>query len=287
MLTGFVCLILAGCAGRTAQETYTTQLVSEHAGLRQETAEPEMPGAGERMTGEGVGLASAGVEDMASGGLESSAGAGRSAGSEASGGAEVTDRTGAPDETEHAGGTEMVCVFVCGAVERPGVYELPQGARIYEALALAGGFAAGADTDWLNQAEPVFDGQKLYVFTEEETKELERVSSAAACGGTGSTGGMGSTTVGKGGPGVEEAAAASGEPRTGSLAPGTGGTGLVNLNTATREELMTLTGIGEAKADAILAYRAEHGGFSSIEELQKISGIKSAVFSKIKDQITV
>ena len=61
----------------------------------------------------------------------------------------------------------------------------------------------------------------------------------------------------------------------------------VNLNTATREELMTLPGIGEAKADAVIAYREENGGFSSPEEIMNISGIKEAVFSQIKDRITV
>ena len=63
--------------------------------------------------------------------------------------------------------------------------------------------------------------------------------------------------------------------------------GLVNLNTASAEELMTLTGIGESKADALLSYRAEHGGFEKPEDLMEIPGIKEGVFQKIKDQVTV
>lgn len=63
--------------------------------------------------------------------------------------------------------------------------------------------------------------------------------------------------------------------------------GLVHLNRATREELMTLPGIGEAKAEQILAYREEHGGFSTIDELMNISGIKEGVFNRIQDYITV
>ena len=62
---------------------------------------------------------------------------------------------------------------------------------------------------------------------------------------------------------------------------------LINLNTATAEQLMTLRGIGESKAEDILNYREQHGGFGSIEELMQISGIKERVFEKIKDQITV
>lgn len=63
--------------------------------------------------------------------------------------------------------------------------------------------------------------------------------------------------------------------------------GKVNLNTASKEEFMTLAGIGEAKADAILAYREEHGAFSSIEEIMQISGIKEGVYQKICDSITI
>ena len=61
----------------------------------------------------------------------------------------------------------------------------------------------------------------------------------------------------------------------------------MNLNTASKEELMTLTGIGEAKADSIIRYREENGGFQNPEDLMKIEGIKSGVFNKIKEQITV
>ena len=68
---------------------------------------------------------------------------------------------------------------------------------------------------------------------------------------------------------------------------GSGGETRVNLNTAQREELMTLPGIGESKADSIIRYREEHGAFTSPEEIMNISGIKSAVYSKIRDRITV
>ena len=63
--------------------------------------------------------------------------------------------------------------------------------------------------------------------------------------------------------------------------------GKININTAGKDELMELTGIGEAKAESILRYREEHGGFQSIEELMQIEGIKEGVFNKIKDDITI
>lgn len=143
-------------------------------------------------------------------------------------------------------------VYVCGAVVRPGVYPITEGMRMFEAIELAGGFTEAADEQWLNQAEILHDGQRLYVYTREETQQMAWTEAAGA--GTG----LGEADSGK-----------------------------INLNTATREELMTLPGIGEAKADAVLSYREEHGAFGSIEEIQNIPGIKSAVFSKIKDQITV
>ena len=77
------------------------------------------------------------------------------------------------------------------------------------------------------------------------------------------------------------------EDTAGSQAGGQKEEGKVNLNEASREELMTLPGVGEAKADSILSYREENGGFDSIEEIMEISGIKEGVFEKMKDKITV
>jgi competence protein ComEA len=137
-------------------------------------------------------------------------------------------------------------VYICGAVANPGVYELTGGSRICDALDAAGGFSENAGTTYLNLAEFVSDGQKIYVPTQEElTVELA----------------------------AEEEAAAD--------------DGRININTASKEQLVTLPGIGDAKADSIIAYRTEHGAFSTIEEIMEIPGIKEAVFSKIKDFISV
>lgn len=149
--------------------------------------------------------------------------------------------------------SSVIYVHVCGAVQSPGVYELQDGMRVYEAIAAAGGFRKEADTQWLNQAEALQDGQKLYVYTQEETQAL-----AADASQTGA------------GLGLER-------PEDGK----------VDLNTASKETLMTLPGIGEARAEAIVAYRSEHGRFCSIEEIQNISGIKSALFEKIREKIMV
>lgn len=138
-----------------------------------------------------------------------------------------------------------VFVYVCGAVQKPGVYELPAGSRVYEALEAAGGLTEEADEKSLNQAELLRDGSQITVYTKEEASSLP---------------------------------ASAGE---------TAGSGKVNLNTAGKELLTTLPGIGDAKADAILQYREENGGFSSIEEIMQIEGIKEKVFEKIRDLIEV
>ena len=138
-------------------------------------------------------------------------------------------------------------------MQAPGVYALQDGMRVYEALAAAGGFREDADTQWLNQAAPVQDGQRLYVYTQEEVQAL----------------------------------AADASQTTGGEPGGDAAYGRVDLNTASKELLMTLPGIGEARAEAILAYRSEHGRFRSIEEIQNISGIKSSLFEKIREKIMV
>lgn len=146
--------------------------------------------------------------------------------------------------------TRELYVYVCGEVKEPGVYELKPGSRVYAAVQAAGGMTEEADPNYLNQAESLTDGQRIYVPSGKETE--------ASVGLSGDTEPVGETESGK-----------------------------VNLNTAGKEELMTLTGIGEAKAESIMRYRKEHGGFQKPEDLMKIEGIKSGVFNKIKEQITV
>lgn len=150
---------------------------------------------------------------------------------------------------------QMYYVHVCGQVVKPGVYELPAGSRLYEAVVLAGGLTENAAGEGLNQAEKVEDGSRVYVPSKEEY--------AAA---------------GQNSPEISGEVSASGTADADDK---------VNLNTATKEQLMTLSGIGEAKALAIISYRESHGSFQKIEELMQVEGIKNGVFQKVKDQIKV
>lgn len=144
-------------------------------------------------------------------------------------------------------------VFVCGEVNSPGVYELESTARVCDAIILAGDFAKDADTEYLNQAATLTDGQKLYVPSEEE------VASGLA----------------------------EGTPDTDIGSSGSASTGLVDINTASVSELKSLPGIGDVKAGAIVSYREEHGKFTSEEQIMQVDGIGSGLYDNIKDKICV
>lgn len=173
-----------------------------------------------------------------------------------------TETTGEyPEDTEASRENEaaLCYVYVCGKVQSPGVYTLPEGARIYEAVDLAGGFTDDAEESWLNLAEPVTDGMRLEVPSKAQAKDLSwQAQSQHAVTGNGDAGNSAA-----------------------------GQRGLVNLNTASLEELMTLKGIGASRAEDIIRYRKEAGGFTRIEDIMKVPGIKDAAFQKIKENITV
>lgn len=154
---------------------------------------------------------------------------------------------------------DRICVYVCGRVMNPGVYMLSPGSRIYEAVEMAGGLCEDAAGERLNQASQMEDGQQIYVPSKEEAAQGQ--------GGAWGTEGDSMQTSSSGGMEAEN--------------------GKVNLNTASEEQLMTLSGIGKAKASAIIRYREEHGGFQNIEELKEVEGIKDGVFNKVKDQIGI
>ena len=150
-----------------------------------------------------------------------------------------------------------VYVQLCGAVNTPGVYKLLSGTRVFEALEAAGGTTEEADTNAVNLARPVTDEMQIYIPTKEE-----------ASNSNGDYFWENTQDLTEGCTDSEEDS-------------------LININDAAREELMKLPGIGEAKADAIISYREENGGFSDISEIMNISGIKEAAFEKIKDLIKV
>ncbi|MBQ1326778.1 MAG: helix-hairpin-helix domain-containing protein [Eubacterium sp.] len=150
---------------------------------------------------------------------------------------------------------ETVVVYICGAVVSEGVYTLSYGSRVVDVLDMAGGYKEDAAKGYVNLAEPLSDGDKIYIPFQDEVDDEKNISQKI-----------------KG----KDDIYGSGD-----------GDRLVNINKATRDELMTLPGIGGSKADDIISYREEHGKFSKIEDLMNISGIKTGVFNKIKDMITI
>lgn len=168
------------------------------------------------------------------------------------------EKTGEKENVSDAQGTddEKIIVHVCGKVRKEGVVTLPAGSRIYQAIEMAGGMTDEAASSCLNLAEVLTDGARVYVPGKEEVEQGNFV----AGDGTGVNSSL-SGDVDK-----EEK---------------------VNINRASKEELMTLSGIGESRAEAILQYRTEYGAFASIEDLKNVSGIKDGIYDKIKDKITV
>lgn len=144
-----------------------------------------------------------------------------------------------------------IWIDVSGAVKNPGVYKLKADARVFEAIEAAGGFTEQADLQWLNQALPLKDGEKIQVYTEEETKNMKE------------------------------------EADFSENVNGRQDSGKVNLNTAALDELQQIPGIGEVRARAIIQYREEHGVFQSAEEVQQVPGIKGKTYEKMTDYICV
>lgn len=153
--------------------------------------------------------------------------------------------------------TASVTVDVTGKVRAPGVHVLPAGSRVVDAIAAAGGPRPGVNLSSLNQAQLLVDGEQI--------------------------------VVGGPAPGVPGGVEPPGQPVSAAGASGSAGASgaLVNLNTATAEELDTLPGVGPATAQAILAYRQEHGSFSSVNQLLDIQGIGEKTLAQIAPHATV
>ena len=164
---------------------------------------------------------------------------------------------------------QTIYVHVCGAVVNPNVYELPAGSRVYEAVQMAGGFTMDADESYVNQAQTLSDGVKLVIPTIEQTQAMITENAEGDLVGiVGEQDGVQGTSV----PLQDSAASSDGK---------------ININTASEAELCNIPGIGATRAAAIVAYRQEKGGFSAIEDIMNVSGIKEGTYEKIKDSIKV
>lgn len=142
--------------------------------------------------------------------------------------------------------TEEIAVYICGAIKRPGVYSFVAGQRLCDAVKAAGGFKKSAARSAINLAKRLSDSEQIIIPTKKQAASSAKQTAVSSDGN---------------------------------------GSSLININTASKEELMTLSGIGESKADAIIEYRLSNR-FNSIEDIKNVTGIKDGVFNQIKDQIT-
>ena len=149
-------------------------------------------------------------------------------------------------ETDMCEDVGLCYVYVCGAVKEPGVYSLPAGSHIFEAVEMAGGMTEDAAAEAVNQAELIADGQMIKIYTPDEMEEKAS----------------------------EEAAVSALKEQSVQQ------DGRVNINTATAEILMTLPGVGQQKAESIVSYREENGAFHSRAELKKVPKLGPKAFEQ-------
>lgn len=168
---------------------------------------------------------------------------------------------------------EKYMVDIKGEVISPGIYELENNSRVIDVIKLAGGLTENADTTVINLSKRIEDEMVIIIYSKwqvenwEETQEQEKYLQEQC-------------TSPRDGQTKNDACIEDAEESTDSSLS------IININTATKEELMTLTGIGEAKADAIISYR-EKMPFTKIEDIKNVSGIGDSVYEEIKNHITV
>jgi competence protein ComEA len=153
-------------------------------------------------------------------------------------------------ENQLTKGTKMIVVEIKGEVANPDVYEISEGSIIRDLITKAGGLTNEANIGKINRADKLRDNQLIVIPNKNELSNANT-----------------NINVSKEGNTAEE--------------------GIININTASLEELQKINGVGEVKAKSIINYREKNGGFKSIDEMKNIEGIGDKTFEKMKDQITV
>ena len=157
---------------------------------------------------------------------------------------------------------ETLIVDIKGEVNAPGIYEVPKGTRVMDVITSAGGLTGNADTSQINLSKKVSDEMVIIVDKQGEvTTSSGNIRNDARIDTSEALVSGGSNEVAVSGP--------------------------VSINQGTKEQLMTLPGIGEVKAQAIIDYRNSQGGFQTLEELMEVKGIGESTFNKLKENITL
>ena len=182
---------------------------------------------------------------------------------------------------ENITSTGTIYVDIKGNVLNPGVYTLDSGSRVIDVVTQAGGFIEGANTRFINLSKVLNDGDVIVIYSNAEIEEAKKskiiyVETPCICEEVKNDACI-TQNVEVEEPNIPDNA----------VIPEDSNNGKININTATSEELQTLSGIGESKAQAIIDYRNTNGPFNSIEEIVNVSGISENLFAKIKEDITV
>lgn len=175
---------------------------------------------------------------------------------------------------------KKIKVDVKGEVKKPGVYELNDGSRVYDAIKASGDLTENADTTLLNLSKNLKDEMVIIVYNKNEIEKLKKdltttqtvikyIEKECSCPDT-----INDACMKKADTTKKEETKASKDNK-------------VSINTGTLEELQTIPGIGESKAQAIIEYREKNGNFNTIEEIKNISGIGESTFDKFKEYITI
>lgn len=178
---------------------------------------------------------------------------------------------------------KKVYVDIKGAVVNPGVYEIEENKKVIDVVNEAGGLTKNADTSMINLAKVVTNEMVIIIYTKEEVKKYQKqeeiikiIDKECIC------------------PEIKNDACINNQlsnpkesNKNNNQTIENNSNKKININTASKEELQTLTGIGESKAEAIIEYRQKNGNFKTIEEIKEVSGIGESAYEKIKDYITI
>lgn len=187
----------------------------------------------------------------------------------------VTKKTVVKEEKEDSSNyIELIKVDIKGAVKKPGVYEISSDKRVVDVISLAGGLKSNANTNYVNLSTKLQDEMVIWIYTNEEISKLELEKSSVKymikecnC------------------PTVDNTTCLNNNSNTSNEKSTKDN--LININSATIDDLKNLPGIGESKAKQIIEYRNSNGNFKSIEDIKNVSGIGDALFNKIKTSIKV